>query len=258
MKAPVSRRGLLGLAAAAGLGVSQASFATAAPSPPGPIRAVAFDAFTVFDRRAVDAAAEDVFPGTGTTLIDTWRTRQFEYTWLRTLTGTYTNFWTITQDALEFAVQQSGLQLSPAGREQLMNSWLQLTPWPEAPAALHALKESGLHLAFLSDATTTMLDSWVTNAELEGVFDPHLSTDRVQAFKPDPRAYQMGVDAFGLPRTQIAFSAHGGWDSAGASTFGYRTFWVNRTNAPTERLPTTPEATGPNLTQLAAFIDAQQ
>lgn len=62
----------------------------------------------------------------------------------------------------------------------------QLTPWPEAPAALHALKESGLHLAFLSDATTTMLDSWVTNAELEGVFDPHLSTDRVQAFKPDP------------------------------------------------------------------------
>ncbi|GAA2437613.1 haloacid dehalogenase type II [Mycolicibacterium llatzerense] len=255
MKAYLSRRGFIGLTAAAGLSAGRSPSASAAPGRPGPIRAVAFDAFTVFDRRPIDSAAEDIFPGAGTTLIEAWRVRQFEYTWLRTLSGTYTDFWTVTEDALEFAVQQCKLRLNPAGREQLMGAWLRLTPWPDAPAAVRTFKDRGLHLAFLSDATVTMLDSWVTNAGLDDVFCPHLSTDRVKAFKPDPRAYQLGEDAFGIPRTQIAFSAHGGWDAAGAAAFGYRTFWVNRSDAPAERLSATPEATGVDLTQLVEFVD---
>jgi 2-haloacid dehalogenase len=138
--------------------------------------------------------------------------RQSEYTWLRTLTRTYADFWTVTQDALDFAGQKAGLELA-AGSERLMAAWLELKAWKEAPAVLRELKGRALRLVLLSDATPVMLDSRVENSGLRGVFDPHLSTDRVRAFKPDPRAYQMATTAFGVPRAQIALSAHGGWDA---------------------------------------------
>ena len=123
---------------------------------------------------------------------------------------------------------------------------------------LRELKGRGLRLVLLSDATPVMLDSWVENSGLRGVFDPHLSTDRVRAFKPDPRVYQMATTAFGVPRAQIAFSAHAGWDAVGASVYGCRTFWVNRTLSPMERLAAAPEASGADLNDLVAFIDQCQ
>jgi 2-haloacid dehalogenase len=255
------RRAVIGLAAAVGMGVAASSPASAGPSSTGlghPITAVAFDAFTVFDRQPVDDAAEEVFPGSGAALTDAWSVRQFEYTWLRTLTRTYADLWTVTQDALDFAASKNRLELTAASRERLMAAWLELTAWKEAAAVLRELKGRGLRLVLLSDATPVMLDSWVENSGLRGVFDPHLSTDRVRVFKPDPRAYQMATTALGLPRAQIVFSAHGGWDAVGASLFGYRTFWVNRTHAPTERLATAPEASGADLNDLVAFIDQCQ
>jgi 2-haloacid dehalogenase len=257
----LSRRTAIGLAAVVGMGVGVSSPAAADPGPAcsgDPVRAVAFDAFTVFDRQPVTDAAEEVFPGSGAALTDAWSVRQFEYTWLRTLSRTYTDFWMVTQDALDFAADTAGLELTTAGRQRLMAAWLELRAWPEAPAALRELKARGLRLALLSNATPVMLDSWVQNSGLQGVFDPHLSTDRVQAFKPDPRAYRMGVTAFGVPRAQIVFSAHGGWDAVGASVYGYRTFWVNRTGSPAERLGVTPEGSGVELNALVAFIGQRQ
>jgi 2-haloacid dehalogenase len=101
--------------------------------------------------------------------------------------------------------------------------------------------------------TPAMLEAGIRNSGLEGLFDHVLSTDRVGAFKPDPRAYQMGVDAFGLRREQILFAAFAGWDAAGARSFGYPAFWVNRVNQPSEELGIAPNAAGRNLDDLAAF-----
>ncbi len=152
----LSRRTVIGMATAVGMGVAMSSPASAGPSPGGlghPIRAVAFDAFTVFNRQPVDDAAEDVFPAAGAALTDAWSVRQFDYTWLRTLTRTYADFWTVTQDALDFAAQKAGLELTPARRQRLMAAWLELKAWPEVPPALRELKGRWLRLAFLSDAT---------------------------------------------------------------------------------------------------------
>ena len=71
---------------------------------------------------------------------------------------------------------------------------------------------------------------------MNGVFDHVLTADRVSAYKPDPRAYRIGLDAFGLNPDQILFAAFAGWDAAGAKSFGYPTFWVNRQNQPAEEL----------------------
>jgi 2-haloacid dehalogenase len=102
-----------------------------------------------------------------------------------------------------------------------------------------------------------MLEAGIRNSQLDGVFDHLLSTDRVKAYKPDPRAYQMGLDAFGLKRNQILFAAFAGWDAAGAKSFGYPTFWVNRQDQPSEELGVTLDANGGNLDDLVAFAIAR-
>ena len=137
-----------------------------------------------------------------------------------------------------------------------MATYLDLKVWPDVALALTMLKGAGIKMAFLSNFTADMLDAAMRNSGLEGIFEPHLSTDLVKAFKPDPRAYQMGVDAFGVPKEEILFAAFAGWDAAGAKRFGYPTFWVNRANAPLEELGVTPDGTGAGLQDLVAFVGA--
>ena len=250
---PTNRRELLALAAGnAALSLIPAASPARAASTPR-IRAIAFDAFPILDPRPVSALVEEAFPGKGADLTAAWRTRQFEYTWLRTLSGTYTDFLSITEDALVFAARLLRLELPVATRKRLVNAHLELKAWPDVRPALTALKGAGLRMAFLSNFTVPMLEAGIRNSGLEGLLEPPLSTDRVRAFKPDPRAYRMALDAFGVGRGEVLFAAFAGWDAAGAKAFGYTTFWVNRLGQPAEELGEVPDATGANLADLVAF-----
>jgi 2-haloacid dehalogenase len=160
----------------------------------------------------------------------------------------------VTEDSLVFAAKARGINLPAAERDQLMQTWLSLKVWPDVAASLQQLKNAGIRIAFLSNLTEAMLDSAVKNSGLEGFFEPHLSTDKVKAFKPDSRAYQMGLDAFKLKKEEIAFAAFAGWDASGAKWFGYPTFWVNRLNTPVEELGVMPDGMGSGLGDLVEFV----
>ncbi|HSE04046.1 MAG TPA: haloacid dehalogenase type II [Methylomirabilota bacterium] len=218
------------------------------------IEALAFDALTIFDLRPVFTLAERLFPGRGTDLSAAWRTRQFEYTWLRALSGRYADFWTVTEEALVFAANMLRLELDPDRRAQLMNAHRGLKAYPDALPALRLLKDSGIRLGILTNMSPKMLDAAIDSAGLGGIFEQRLSTDAIRTYKPDPRAYHMAIDAFGLRLAQIGFVAFGGWDAAGARSFGYTTFWVNRLALPMEELGTSPDGIGASLTDLAAFM----
>ena len=244
------RRFLAGAVGFAALGPSAAVPA----SRRRPIKAVAFDGFPIIDPRPTALRAEAEFPGHGEALMTAWRTHQFEYTWLRTMSGAYADFWQTTQDALVFAAGSLGLPLTDAVRDRLMHSHLELKAWDDARPALEALRGAGIRMAFLSNLTAAMLDAAVENSGLRGFFEAHLTTDRVRAFKPDPRAYEMGVRAFEAQRDEIVFCASAGWDAAGSKWFGYRTFWVNRTHARAEELGVTADGTGAGLADLVSFV----
>jgi len=251
----VNRRKFVTLAAG---GVAAAN----AVAPTGParagsdakIKAIAFDGFPIIDARPVAVRTEELFPGRGLELGSAWRTRQFEYAWLRTLGGNYADFWKITEQSLVFAAKLLKIDLTADQRDQLMQTYLKLKAWPDVLPALKALRDAGIRMAFLSNLTDAMLDAAVKNSGLEGFFEGHLSTDKVRAFKPDPRAYQMGVDAFKLKKEEIAFAAFAGWDAAGARWFGYPTFWVNRPNAPADELDVVPDGVGSGLSDLVRFV----
>jgi 2-haloacid dehalogenase len=219
-------------------------------------KAIAFDAFPVFDPRPIAAAAERAFPGRGAELVNAWRTRQFEYQWLRVLGGQYADFVQTTEEALVFAAKQLKLELASDDRAKLMAAWWSLQAWPDAAQSLAALKDAGLRLAFLSNMTEAMLRAGIANAGLDGLFEQVLSTDRIRTHKPDPRAYQLGVDALRLPREEILFVSFAGWDSAGAKWFGYPVFWVNRLGTPAEELGVAADGAGRGLAELVAFARA--
>jgi 2-haloacid dehalogenase len=239
------RRSAGGLALSFGAPTIKHAFAA-----PSAIKAIAFDAFAVFDPRPTFALTEQLFPGRGAALGELWRTRQFEYAWLRVLSQRYADFWRVTEDALIYAAKALGLDLTDQRRQTLMASYLQLRPWPDAVPALQILKERGLRLALVSNFTPRMLEASIHTGSLEGVFEYSLSTDAVRSYKPAPAAYGMALDAFKLAREQIVFVAFAGWDAAGARSFGYKTFWVNRLRLPAEELEETADGTGQNLLDL--------
>jgi 2-haloacid dehalogenase len=233
-----------------------------AQPPPGArssrVEVVAFDAFPIFDPRPIAARVESFFPSRGAELSGAWRTRQFEYQWLRALGGHYADFWQTTSDALRFAASMLQLPLTSDQHDQLMQMYLELKPWPDVAPALAALKQTGVALAFLSNMTKSMLETNIASAGLTGMFDQVLSTDAARTYKPDPRAYHLALDAFGVDRHNVAFVAFAGWDAAGAGWFGYPTFWVNRLGTPVEALGTTPDATSTSLANLVDFVSSRR
>lgn len=248
----MNRRSFLQIASTAAGGAVALPAGSAAPA--SRIEAVAFDGLAVFDVRPVGALAERLFPGRGGDLVKAWRTRQFEYTWLRTMMNRYADFLQVTEEALVFAAAMLKIPLDGAKRDELMHAFSTIQAWPDAPKVLRQLRESGLRMALLSNFTARMLDRAVANSNLEGLFEPHLSTDLARAYKPDPRAYRLGVDAFGMPAASIAFVAFAGWDVAGAKAFGYPTYWANRLGLPAEELGVAADAVAPGLEGLVEFV----
>ena len=249
----MNRRTLLTLAASGPLPLTSAS-----PDPGAEtIKAVALDGFAVFDPRPIAARVEAHFPGRGTEFTELWRTRQFEYTWLRTLIGAYTDFWRVTEDSLVFTAKMLMLEMNDERRQHLMRGFLELRPWPDAPGSLKRLHDAGIRLVLLSNFTEKMLTSATSISGLQALFEKNLSTDKARAYKPDPRAYRMAVDALRVRRKEIVFGAFAGWDAAGAKAFGFPTFWVNRMDSPLEELDAPPDGIGGSMNDLAEFVLAR-
>jgi 2-haloacid dehalogenase len=218
-----------------------------------PIRAICFDLFTLFDPRGVVAAAKALLPAGAVELCEAWRVRQFEYSWIRCAAGQYRDFRQVTDDALGYAARSQGLQLSSEVRRALVEAYSELSPWPDTREQLTGFRAAGLKLATLANYSPDMIAKLLEHAGLTAFFDERISTDQARTFKPDPRAYALGPARLKLSRSEIAFSAFGSWDAAGAKWFGYPTFWVNRLDVVADELAT-PDGTGATLRELASFV----
>lgn len=252
---PVSRRNFI-TSAVASLAVTSfsASPFRFLPNKETKIKAIAFDAFPVFDPRPVFQLVEQMFPGKGTEISNVWRTKQFEYTWLRTIGGAYKNFWQVTEDALIYAASKASVVLTSGNKKELMSQYLSLEVWPDVLPALYTLKQNGIRLSFLSNMTDEMLHSCIRHTKTAAYFEKIISTDQAKTYKPNPRAYQLGMDAFKLNKAEILFVAFAGWDASGAKWFGYPTFWVNRLGTPLEELNAVPDGKGKSMADLLDFI----
>ncbi|MEY2655809.1 MAG: hypothetical protein RLZZ524_2837 [Pseudomonadota bacterium] len=226
-----------------------------APTP----KAVLFDAYgTLFDVYSVALLAEQLCPGRGEALALLWRDKQIEYTRLVTMSAPggerYRPFWELTLAALRFAAQRLQLDLGRDGEDRLMNQYRALSAFPEVRSVLEQLKARGVPTGILSNGDPAMLGIAVRSAGLEALLDHVISVERVRVFKTDPRAYALGPETLGLPARQILFVSSNGWDAIGATWYGYRTLWVNRSGQPLEQLGTEPHRTGTSLRDVLGCV----
>ena len=217
-------------------------------------QAVGFDYFVLFNPDSVVSAVDRIVPGKSREFTNLWRTRQFEYSWLRSITGRYVDFFAITDDALRYTANAMHVELSAAQRHQLLDAYLQLTPWPDTADALRRLRDVDVRVITIANFSPAMLRANAERAGLTSLFDALLSTDAKHTYKPDPRAYRLGVDRLHFDKRDIVFAAFGGWDAAGAKSFGYPTVWVNRFNQPLEELGVQPDRIVTDLNGLLDFV----
>ena len=218
------------------------------------IRACVFDAYgTLFDYASAVMACRDLLGDKLHPLNALWREKQLQYTWLRALQGRHADFWTVTADALDFALETLGLA-EPGLRDRLMNLYLTLEAFAEVPAVLARLKNAGLKTAVLSNGSPTMLRSAVDFARIGPLLDAVLSVEEVGVYKPHPKVYQLAVERLGIERSAISFQSSNAWDAYAASAFGMRVVWCNRYHQCPERLPGKPDCEVNSLAELPALI----
>ncbi|HEY8579261.1 MAG TPA: haloacid dehalogenase type II [Beijerinckiaceae bacterium] len=194
----------------------------------------AFDAYgTLFDVHAAVARHAAAVGPEAQRLSEIWRAKQLEYTWTRTLAGAYRDFEAVTRDALAYAAARCG-GLSPDLCADLMAAYATLDAYPDVRPTLERLKARGARLAILSNGTPGMLQAAVTAAGFDALFDAVLSVDAIGVYKTAPAAYAMATERFGVPPSAVSFQSSNRWDVMGATRFGFRCVWVNRTDQPDE------------------------
>jgi 2-haloacid dehalogenase len=202
------------------------------------IEVMLYDAYgTLWDALSVAKRCESCWPGKGAQVALLWRTKQLEATWLRSLMGRYVPFSTVTREALRYACEALGLSLQQDHESELMGEYLKLATFPDVADAL--MKKHAPKTGILSNGSPDMLDPLVTHSGLR--FDAVLSVDAAKIFKPAPAAYQIAVERFGVPKERIGFVTSNFWDAAGAKSFGFQVYWINRGGVAAERLGFQPD-----------------
>jgi 2-haloacid dehalogenase len=221
-------------------------------------RAFVFDAYgTLFDVGSAVARLRDSVGDEADRLSALWRQKQLEYTWLRSLMGDFVDFWTVTGDALDYAMDQTGKK-DPVLRAKLMETCLSLDTFPEVVETLNSLKAKGHKLAILSNGAKHMLISAAKSSGILALFDQIICVDDLKTYKPHPNVYQLAADKLELQPAEISFQSSNGWDIAGAGHFGFRTAWINRTQQPKERLSHEADVVLGRLDELLPLIGEPQ
>jgi 2-haloacid dehalogenase len=222
------------------------------------VQACVFDAYgTLFDFASAARGCSDVLGDAIEKLTALWRDKQLQYTWLRAVQGRHADFWQVTGDALDFALETLAIEKSGL-RDRLMNLYLTLEPFPEVPEVLRRLKTAGLRTAILSNGSPMMLDAAVRGSGLGTLVDAVLSVESVGVYKPHPKVYQLAIDRLGIPAAAIAFQSSNAWDAYAASAFGMQVVWCNRYGQRPERLPGKPDRMVRSLAELPALVAASQ
>ena len=219
------------------------------------ISACVFDAYgTLFDVASPVARQQATLGDKAADVAKLWRSKQLEYTWVRSLVGVHADFWHVTRDALDFTLESLAID-EPGLADELMTDMLKLDLYSDVATTLQTLRSKGKRLAILSNGSPSMLDGLVRHAGLDKVFEHILSVEEVGIYKPSRRVYRLAMQKFGIhDALSICFVSGNGWDAHCAAQFGFQAVRLKRTPAPDDRLPGKLSGVIENLGQLEGLV----
>ena len=216
-------------------------------------KAVVFDAYgTLFDVNSAAKRCKDKIGAKWETFANFWRTTQLEYTWLRSLMKRHKNFWDITEDSLDKSMKVFNINKNM--KNELLNLYKILSPYPEVRGVLEDLKKKNFKLAILSNGTPSLLDELVVSNKLNNLFDDLFSIEEVKVYKPDSRVYEIPIKKYNLKANEITFLSANTWDVSGGGNYGYNSIWVNRNKLEFDILDYKPKNEINNLTHLLDIV----
>ena len=217
------------------------------------IKAIVFDAYgTLFDVNSAAEKCKDKIGDKWEGFANYWRTTQLEYTWLRSLMKRHKDFWHVTEESLDKSMK--AFKINNSMKNELLNLYKVLSPYPEVKEVLKSLKAKKYKLAILSNGTPILLNELVKSNNLDGVFNDLFSIEEVKIYKPDSKVYDMPIKKYQIKNEEIAFLSANTWDVSGGGNYGYNAIWVNRNNNVFDNLDYKPKNEINNLTQLLAIV----
>lgn len=193
-----------------------------------------FDAYgTLLDVHSAVARHAEAIGPEADALSALWRVKQLEYTWVLSLSGRFASFWSLTEQALDYALAQHP-SIDRSLRPALLDAYRDLDAYADVPGTLKALQGAGIRTAIFSNGDRAMLERAVSSAGIGAHLDAMLSVEEAGLFKTAPRAYRIVLDRLGVEPDRVVFCSSNRWDIAGASAFGFAPVWVNRKGLPDE------------------------
>ena len=216
-------------------------------------KACVFDAYgTLFDVNSAAAKCKKKLGNRWESFANAWRTTQLEYTWLRSLMKKHKNFWEITEDSLDHTMET--FKIKQGMRNELLNLYKELSPYPEVKECLEGLKSKKIKIAILSNGTPDLLKGLVESNNIQNYFDDIMSIESVGVYKPDSKVYEMPIKKYNCNPENICFMSSNTWDVSGGGVFGYNAVWVNRFNKVFDKLNYKPKFVINNLKELLKII----
>ena len=217
------------------------------------IKAIIFDAYgTLFDVNSAAEKCKDKIGDKWESFANYWRTTQLEYTWLRSLMNRHKDFWQVTEDSLDKAM--NAYEIDSAMRNELLDLYKILSPFKQVQEVLRSIKEKNLKLAILSNSTPALLNQLVKINNLDNLFDDLFSIEEVGIYKPDSKVYDMPINKYKIQKNEVAFLSANTWDVSGGGNYGYNSIWVNRNNNIFDNLDYKPQNEIENLKKLIDII----
>ena len=217
------------------------------------IKAIIFDAYgTLFDVNSAAEKCKDKIGDKWEAFANYWRTTQLEYTWLRSLMKRHKDFWQVTEDSLDKSMKVFNIDNSM--RNELLDLYKILSPYPEVPEVLKSLKEKDYKLSILSNGTPSLLNELVKSNNLENLFDDVFSIEEVGIYKPDSKVYDLPIKKYKIKNNEVAFLSANTWDVSGGGNYGFNSIWVNRNNSIFDNLDYRPQYEVKSLKELINII----
>ncbi len=200
------------------------------------VKALAFDYFgTIGNKQALASMVDGHFPGKGTAFMKLWFATIQRYCFQNGMMERYTPWEDLTKAAFKLAAFESEMDVPDDLRDELIAADEKLPVYDDAHDGLFRLANK-YHLYVLSMGSAAMIKKSQDNSAIAGFFVDILTTQEAAVYKPGRRAYEVGVEAIGMPADQIGFVSGNSFDVLGSKNFGFPTIWVRRYGQPLDDL----------------------